>query len=224
MRILLVALCCVGPALVCADSATPGKPDFTGFYTGSMSGPPPLVAPTGMESGAPGTSANGAAPFFPEDMYTRYNCIPDTAFGYNPYGEQLIMTPGRLTWVNEYNHIVRRIDIDAAAPKVLVPSYTGTSVGRWEGDTLVVTTTGLRKIQVRGIPPTGSVRQVTERIRLLDSGKTLEREVHFQGVDANGNPVEATTRAQYARRDELQLYEFICEDGAGIFGEVENGG
>lgn len=210
------ALLLAAIALPCAVVAAEETPDLTGFYTSPNAvGPPPVLSPDGVTF-VPST----APPFTDEDRYTRMNCIPDTAFGYNPYGDQLIQTPGRLTWINQYNHIVRRIDIDQPRPKRIKPSFTGYSAGHWEGKVLVVETTALRKIQVRGAPTWASVERIIERIRKLDDGR-LERVIRFEAITPEGKPSTLTTRSIYALQPDEHLYEYICEDAAGRFGDAE---
>ncbi len=71
---------------------------------------------------------------------------------------------------------LRRIFMDGRSiPSLddLEPSFAGYSVGRWEGDTLVVETAGVKtSAQLEGVPHSDAMR-ITERIRLLDDD-TLE--------------------------------------------------
>lgn len=199
-----------------ARAATPGPPDLTGFYVSAMAmGPPAVLSADGVTF-----VASGMPPFAKEEQATRMNCIPDTAFGYNPYGEQLVQTPNRLTWINQYNHIVRRIDIDRPRPRAIKPSYTGYSSGHWEEGVLIVETTTLNKIQVRGAPAWVSVQRIVERIRKLDDGG-IERITRFEATLSDGKPNVLTTRALYKLDPTQHLSEFICEDAADRFGEVD---
>ena len=57
---------------------------------------------------------------------------------------EFLFTPGRVTILIETYSLVRRIYTDGSAmPAEPDASYQGTSVGNWEGDTLVVETTGI---------------------------------------------------------------------------------
>jgi hypothetical protein len=51
-------------------------------------------------------------------------------------------TPEEITILYEMPRMVRRIRMGAEHPKDLAPSYVGDSIGRWEGDTLVVDSIG----------------------------------------------------------------------------------
>jgi hypothetical protein len=208
--------CLMGATAIAADN----PPDFTGFYTSTIAmGIPATPAPGGT---APSLPPPGAGPTSsPEDEYTRFNCIPDTTFGYNPYGEQLVQTPGRLTWINQYNHITRRIDIvDAATkpPANITPTYHGYSLGHWQGDTLVVETTALRRVQVRGVQNWQSVQKVTERIRKPDATH-LERTIHFEATTKDGKPTEMTSSMTYQLQGDQKLVEYICEEAPERFGD-----
>ena len=54
--------------------------------------------------------------------------------------------PGRVMMLFEYDHFVRNIYTDGREhPKDLNPSWMGDSIGKWEGDTLVVDTRGFQR-------------------------------------------------------------------------------
>jgi hypothetical protein len=58
---------------------------------------------------------------------------------------KLIQTPASIAILYEYNMEYRQIFTDGRAlPDGPNPNWLGYSVGRWDGDTLVVETTGLR--------------------------------------------------------------------------------
>ncbi len=63
------------------------------------------------------------------------------------------------------------------APEDLWPTYTGNNVGRWEGDTLVFHSIGLKGVGSTILGRTGIVMsdrlEVTTRIRVMDSGRLL---------------------------------------------------
>jgi hypothetical protein len=57
---------------------------------------------------------------------------------------QFVQTPEKIVILYEYMHNFRVIWLDRRHPKDFLPTFLGHSVGRWEGDTLVVDTVGLR--------------------------------------------------------------------------------
>jgi len=88
---------------------------------------------------------------------------------------EFLFTPGRITLINELG-LVRRMFTDGRAlPANPTPSDAGSSVGHWEGQTLVVATTGLNphaKFPVEefaGAPELGDAARTTERFHLIST-------------------------------------------------------
>jgi hypothetical protein len=86
-----------------------------------------------------------------------------------PYDLEFLFTPGRVTIIQEAYMQVRRVFTDGRPlPDDPDPTYNGSSIGHWEGDTLVVTTIGLREGGTMGrwgITYSDKVK-LTERIHL----------------------------------------------------------
>ena len=97
----------------------------------------------------------------------------------NPYPFQIIQTPGQVTIIYELNHVIRPIKLDVpqadADTLEIFPYYMGHSVGRWEGDTLIVESAGFNeKTWFDSTGATSSWQKTTvETIRKLDDD-TLE--------------------------------------------------
>jgi hypothetical protein len=94
---------------------------------------------------------------------------------------EVLFTPGRVTLTDEQG-LIRRIYTDGRPlPREVEDTNTGTSVGRWEGSTLVVETIGINP-EARypgaetGAVPIGRNVRITERISLKDKD-TLQFEV-----------------------------------------------
>lgn len=131
-----------------------------------------------------------------------------------PYDVEFLFTPGRVTMIQEAFMQVRRIYTDGRPlPDDPDPSYNGFSVGRWDGQTLVVTTTGLREGGTMGrwgITYSDKVR-LTERIHLDPTDKdVLIVENTFDDPVALAAPWHSTYRFSRTRTQE-QL-EFICAE------------
>ena len=94
----------------------------------------------------------------------------------------MIQMPTAIYMVSEFMNSFRVIYLDGRPhtdPDVVVRTFNGESIGRWEGDTLVVDTrhfTDLEKHWVdQGIPASGELRMI-ERYRLINDGNVLEGE------------------------------------------------
>lgn len=123
--------------------------------------PAPLKAAKRAEM-AEGKRANVAGRF----------CRPPEFVGINGnfvVNFEFLFTPGRVTITNE-NGLLRRIYTDGRPlPKNPLPSSSGTSVGHWEGQTLVVETTGIKPDAPLGpFGPIGRNVRITERIWLKE--------------------------------------------------------
>lgn len=100
---------------------------------------------------------------------------------------EILFTPGRVTLTDEQG-LIRRIYTDGRPlPTDVDDSNTGTSVGRWEGNTLVVETTGINPEakypgSQTGAVPIGRNVRITERISLKDKD-TLQFEVETVAPD-----------------------------------------
>ncbi len=91
---------------------------------------------------------------------------------------EIIQTPGKVILLFQYHHEVRQIFTDGREhPKNLELTWNGHSIGRWDGDTLVVDTIGLRDESWldSGGHEHSTELHVVERFRRVDAD-TLEME------------------------------------------------
>src|SRR6185369_14211594 len=99
------------------------------------------------------------------------NCLPPGLPGImgQPYPIEILMTPGKVTIVIEAYTQVRHIYTDGRAlPDDPDATFFGTSVGRWEGNTLIVDTVGFAQVP-RGISfPYSDKMKIVERFQLAD--------------------------------------------------------
>ncbi len=92
------------------------------------------------------------------------------------------------------------------------PTWMGYSVGRWEGDTLVVESFGFNDrtwLDHDGHPHTEALR-VTERYRRRDVGN-LDVEVTFSDPGVYARPITAAVRAELAA--DTEMLEWVCNEG-----------
>jgi hypothetical protein len=106
---------------------------------------------------------------------------------------EFLFTPGRVTITTE-NGLIRRIYTDGRKlPESFEVSNAGTSIGHWEGKTLVVETVGLNPAAdifgVRTAPSIGSNARTTERISLREDG-VLEDATVLDAPEVFQRPLE----------------------------------
>ena len=132
----------------------------------------------------------------------------------HPYPKKIIQTPTEVLMIYEASGTtVREIFLDRPLPKAedVEPFWNGYSVGHWEGDTLVVETTGFMDdgwLDVRGSPLTNE-GTLTERYRRPSMGR-LEIEVTVDDPKAYTKPFTATVQNRLL--PDTQLIEFVCLD------------
>jgi hypothetical protein len=112
---------------------------------------------------------------------------------------EIVQTPARLTMLIESdlsNVETRRVYLDGRAlPSEPDPSWFGTSVGRWEGNTLVIETVGIETdviLSESGLPHSESLR-VTERLSVVQDaarGRVLVDELTLTDPDAYLQPLK----------------------------------
>jgi hypothetical protein len=89
------------------------------------------------------------------------------------------------------------------------PGFYGHSVGRWEGDTLVVDTIGIREsVRYQNVPHSKEMR-IRERMRLV-APDTLWNEITIEDSAVLEQPWVFTFA--YQRMKDYTLLEYICED------------
>jgi hypothetical protein len=123
---------------------------------------------------------------------------------------------GVVTFDFEWNRALRQINASDMPPvmdfmgKGLVPSMTGTSKGRWEGNTLVAETTNLseRTLLDDLVPHTFDMK-VTERLRLIDAD-TLEDRITIEDTAYFTKPWDAVIT--YKRQPDALFPEDVCLD------------
>ena len=147
------------------------------------------------------------------------HCLPMglMQFHEHPQPRKMIQTPDVLVILYEGNAGVRQIFTDGRPlPKNdPQPWWYGYSAGRWEGDTLVVETTGLRDggwLDIDGSPQTDAAK-ITERFRRLNYG-TLKIDVTIDDPKAYTAPftVRVNQKLMVDERVDAEIIEFICAE------------
>ena len=140
-------------------------------------------------------------------------CLPEGMPGMmqTTFPMEVLETPGQVTIIQEAFNQVRRIHLDAApiAPEDAEPRFSGHSTGGWEGDTLVVTTVGVKDyVRFRNTPHSMTMR-VTERIRLVNDD-FMENQVTVDDPEFLTGPWTWTW--MYKRWPGYRIQEYVCED------------
>lgn len=128
-----------------------------------------------------------------------------------PYPIEFLFTPGRVTILIETDSMVRRIYTDGSPPpEDPDPSYQGTSVGHWEGDTLVVETSAIlpETSPLNGINGHSDKFHVTERMRLIAPDVLA---ITTTRVDPAVFVEPYTTTAYYRRHRDWKIMEYVCQ-------------
>jgi hypothetical protein len=147
-----------------------------------------------------------------EDSQTA-NCLPPGMPGImgQPYPMEFLLTPGKVTIVIEAYQQVRHIYTDGRPlPDDPDPTFHGTSIGKWDGDTLVVESVGFSPLTqiANNIPHSGKMR-IVERFRLADPD-TMSIETTITDPDVLLAPL-ASSRTLRRHRD-WTIAEYICEE------------
>jgi len=211
-----------------APRTADGKPDLSGIW--EMADDRPCAPDCGnSQSGQAflniGRSLKDGLPFKPgmaelaksrralpklDEPITR--CLPIGVVERYTHGSmrKIVQTPGLILILNEYNKSYRQIFTDGRPlPDDPQPSYDGYSIGKWDGDTLVVQTSGFKDgiwLDALGDPLTDAGK-ITERFRRVNLGR-LEIEITVDDPKAYTKPW--TVKLGQKLAPDTDLIDFIC--------------
>jgi hypothetical protein len=141
----------------------------------------------------------------------------------NPYGMprmmavasypiEILPTANQITIVTEAFSEVRRVYLNQPQLPIdeVPPGYYGHSVGRWEGDTLVIDTVGIKESVpgYNGMPHSSEMR-IVERMRLV-TPDVLHDQITIHDPVVLEKPVTYTLG--YRRLANYKMVEFVCEN------------
>jgi hypothetical protein len=225
-----------------------GKPDLSGIWM-IYNGPEPNSASSRLPrvaGGNAGAGIPGGLPFQPwaADLQRKRAaegglndpdglCLPQGLLQYHvdPQPLKIVQTPSQILIIYESNYGLRTIYMDGRnlPPTGSVhPFWHGYSVGRWDGDTLVVESNNFRGVdpaEIRGVEPASfhgvgwldhrgspytEAMKVTERFRRLNYGQL---DIEFTVDDPKAYTKPFTLRVlQQIVPDGSELIEFICHE------------
>ena len=208
-----------------------GKPDFTGIWIsdrteeGQETISDASTLPSGWQMNNMGLNMPGGLPYQPwqlpivkertenlaiDDPHIR--CLPDfflRAYGL-PHMLKFVHTSELLVMLNEMNAGYRQVFTDARAlPDQPSPSWQGYSSARWNGDTLVIDTIGMRDdtwIDWNGSVVTEAAK-IREEIRRLDFGH-MEIKATVDDPKAYTKPWTVTLRQRLVV--DAELIDEVC--------------
>ncbi len=216
---LIVALACSSVA-----HAQAPRPDLSGIWQktgggqGLMDGEPPMTT-WGLEKYALARPIHGPRTVPPqESTAAELRCLPMGIPGvyFRPRTFEFVQNPSRTIMLFEVDHLWRQIHMDGRGfPDAALDTWMGYSIGRYEGDTLVVETRyfkGWEENAQRWLDrlghPFSDQLQVTERFRRVDA-TTLENQITITDPVAYTKPWNA--KMMYRTRD-FEMGEFICQE------------
>src|SRR5262245_50266718 len=206
-----------------------GKPDFSGVWEPQKNRPCPPEGCADMQVPQEfmniGWSLKDGPPYQPWAVEARRarmeqngkddpvsRCLPGGVVKLNttPQLRKIIQIPGLLVTLNEMDATYRQIFTDGRAlPTADLLSAKGYSSGRWEGDTLVLVTTGFPDgiwLDRNGSPMTDSAK-ITERLRRVNYG-TMEIEMTIDDPKAYTRPW--TIKLVHKIVVDTELIDYIC--------------
>ena len=219
---LCLALLFCGPAL--AQTAQPARtlPDWSGLW-GPLSGQAGFRSPLApiphtpefkkrLEAQVKALAGQGGVAHDPTT-----NCEPPgmPRLMQAPYPVEFILEPQRVVILYENNQQVRRVWTDGRKLPPLAevePTYNGYSVGRWDGDTLVVDTIGLKEstlIDSRSFH--SDALHINERFRRLDKG-TMQQVVTL--TDPKALVDSWSTTYLWKHEPTWEMKEYVCAENS----------
>jgi len=220
----VLCLLLLAGGLSAARAAAPAPPDLSGVWT-----PVELLA-TPWPATLPLTEAAAQryAKFHPDRDEPAGFCMPlgtprNTLAGVGPM--EVLQTGDRVYFIfqpNLLNAETRRVYLDGrsrAAEEDRIPTWLGSSRGRWEGRTLVMETTDLEPqaiLNAQGLSHSGAL-VVRERWQLARDAKRGEILVDdLQLVDSQSFTSPITLRRVFVRATDARLSEGQCSEGLWI--------
>ena len=124
---------------------------------------------------------------------------------------EIVQTRGKVIVLAEELAQIRRIYLNEKAPPLqdIVPGYSGYSVGRWEGSTLIVETRGVREDVMFWDMPHSAEMRLLEQLRLLAPDK-LEDRITIDDPEVLAKPYVLTFA--YRRDRTYKVSEYVCDN------------
>jgi len=140
-------------------------------------------------------------------------CLPAGVPRISPFPQKFVQTPNLVVILDEGNvHSYRQLFLDGRGhASDTFPLWRGDSIAKWEGDTLVVETSGFNErtwLNGQGVPHTDALR-VIERYTRPDFGH-LEVEITMEDPGAFTRP--HTFRRGFILLTDWEIHEYVCNE------------
>jgi hypothetical protein len=194
--------------------ARDGKPDLTGIWTPDRSFIYDIS--TSLAKGEELPLQPWAAELTKKRMSKddpEANCLPAGVPRMAPYPWKIVQTPSLIVFLYEGNiHTYRQIFLDGRKhPDDPQPTWYGDSIGKWDGDTLVVDSVGFNDkfwFDFAGHPHTEKLH-VIERYRRPDAGR-LDYDVTIEDAGAYTKPF--VMHGHSALDTSGEIMEYVCNE------------
>jgi hypothetical protein len=185
-----------------------GKPDLSGVWYAPRTVDPgiPAMLPWAEKLTKERTESHSK-------MDPEARCLPAGVPRMNPFPYKFVQTPTLLVMLFEGNiHSYRQVFLDGRGhPKDLEPTWYGDSIGKWDGDTLVVDSIGFNDkfwFGFAGHPHTEQLH-VIERYHRRDLGN-LDIDITIEDPGAYTKPW--LIKRSSALMVNYELQEYICNE------------
>ena len=128
------------------------------------------------------------------------------------YPIEILQTAGQVTIITEAFSEVRRVYLDQPQLPIdeVPPGYYGRSVGRWDGDTFVIDTVGIKQsVLSYNMLPHSEQMRITERMRLV-TPDVLHDQITIEDPVVLEKPFTYTLG--FRRLPDYKMVEFVCEN------------
>jgi len=199
-----------------APRSPDGKPELSGLWTPDR--PPTALMPESLFEFQPGDvvlTKEGEAlqRRRRENYFPGAQCLPDNLpkrTAVDPF--KILTLKGIVVVLYEEHTTYRQIFVDGRElPKDPNPTWSGYSVGKWEGDTLVVDTSGFNDDEwiLPGRRPHSNALHIIERFRRRDFGHL---EIQFTVDDPKVYTKPWTIKQAHHLIPDTELLEYVCNE------------
>lgn len=210
-------LALMGTAMLAAQSSTAATPDLSGVWllsapvaalkTSDGQLPPLQPAARAVYDQHLAAAARGDHAF---DGMT--HCLPPglprLMLVHEPF--EILQKPKVIYFLHQLNRLPRRAYVGESLPTEPDPHYLGYSVAQWDGDTLVIDSSGFDDgtlLDNAGLPHSDALH-LTERYRLGAGGKRLSLSLRVDDPKTFTRPWSA--QVQFVKQPGYELTEEVC--------------